>query len=323
MRYPIHTALTWATPDEKKAIYGENLIMVENCDDLFTLLDQAKEEGCFFRGQRDSTWKVVSSAQRKWRTAKNITNGVPFSSGYGGFLSGILLGAKHSRPICNLPDRLKDHHIWGFLQHYSFCTPFIDFSNNPLTALHFATRHHSGREPFSIYIWNGMKLTNHNENYLDDLDRVISVSNIGDTFEDWGKARPSASDSYRVGEYSLDDDSGEIAFEVNKSSGWPSIITTGRMNLQNGLFVYYPRQEISLDEFVFDHHPKKLSASPSSLLSGLKCLECKAVCVQKIRQRLANKGISDQTLGLSDFQLERELAIIRECLISQLVTDIP
>lgn len=323
MRYPIHTSLKWSTVEDKQAIYGDKLTVVSDFSDLKKALDEGKNNHCFFRGQRNSMWKLVSSAQRIWRTLRNVKPNTKYETGFGRFLSERILKWK-KRINVNSRLEVKDHHLWGFLQHYSASTPFLDFSSNPLVALHFATRHHSGNDPFSIYLWNGLQQKSDHINDLMDLDDFIGTMPDKDSeeFTYWGQLHPSRSDCSRAREFDPNDDEGEVIFEINKSGKqWPSCITEGRMTLQEGLFVFFPRQEISLDEFVADHKLGSNGMASSCIFSNLRCIDCDSRLINEVKEMLKENNVTDETLGLTpsatDERIKQELVKFENAFVQE------
>ena len=130
---------------EEKSQFVSQVVYGKTVSGLLMGLKKLKEKGYVFRGQAEALWPVVSSAQRAYSGYLNHAVGKAFC--YKKYLTDLLNFAKQERFLLDgWLGRPKgradyyDHELWGWLQHFSYRTPYIDFTSNPNVALFMACR---------------------------------------------------------------------------------------------------------------------------------------------------------------------------------------
>ena len=258
---------------------------------VLQFLEDYRKKGYCFRGQENALWNISSSAQRKWnelRCRAGAESGVEYQQ----YLSMSLGYAKHNItfPNCNLKQRkigLRDHERWGYLQHYSWPTPFIDFTDNMDVALFMAVRNGNslcGNGHYSVYAINP-EFEVENENY--DLDEWVRDVGDGDeefySFQKWGHIH-------------------SWIMHKNRAS-WCPEISCGRMASQGGLFVYLSSANKSLEEEFAQWNKCKTGLSngvDGVLHNQIVCIDIPCSTGPQVKDYLTKKSIDEESLGLAD-----------------------
>lgn len=286
------------TANEKKDSGTFRYIAVSDLRECLRWLADLAHDGYCFRGQRDGLWPIVSSAQRKWHewrckqcTIKNIS--------YRDYLAFSLQAAKDGGifPSCDIAccgRMLRDHERWGFLQHYSWPTPFIAFSRNYDVALYMAVRgipEHRLSGFFSIYAIRP-DYRNGDENI--DWDEWVQT-NVWD--EDW---------------YNFSKWRDVSCLIMRKDDGkWCDLIAKDRMASQSGLFVYMRDDDKSLEELFSEKN--RLEKGEIETTSGVEhekiiCIDIPYDWVSQVKAYCFDKEINAHSLGLSNTTIDDKLS---------------
>lgn len=297
---------------------------VDTIPQLLDTLQSLREKGYFFRGLSDAKRKLVSSIQRVWHTGgcwKCNSQGMTFAA----FMTGLLEHARKSEIFNFCRGLLTDQEIWAYLQHYCCPTPLLDFSENPFVGLFFATNNASETRGFcSLYAIQPSGYIAKEEQDMQDLDTFIrKATALNDErmasagikpstvplrlrdegrFKTWGFFKnggdlPKKDDAYP--DCLLEDG---VAFFVSKAgNGWCPKITAGRVNLQEGLFVYAPIEELSFEDFIESKRRKVKPGGCRDDLSypQLKCFDIPPRLVRELKDVVKGEGITNEQLGLS------------------------
>ena len=285
------------TANEKKGSGYFRYFAVSNLRECLRLLADLARDGYCFRGQRDGLWPIVSSAQRKWQGWRCKECAIKTIS-YKDYLAFSLQAAKDSAvfPNCSIArcDRgLRDHERWGFLQHYSWPTPFVDFSTNYDVALYMAVRgihEHSSSGFFSIYAIRP-DCRNGDENI--DWDEWVQTNARNEGWYNFSKWR---------------DVSCLIMRKDDKK--WCNLISRDRMASQGGLFVYMRDDNKSLEELFSEK--SRLEKNEIEITSGMEheriiCIDIPYDWVLQVKAYCFDREINDHALGLSDTTIDDEL----------------
>lgn len=259
---------------------------------LVLRLESLSANGYCFRGQRNALWEIVSSAQRAWNgwRCRHCVSG---SVGYQRYLSMSLEYAKGnvSFPECGLKCRkagLRDHERWGYLQHYSWPTPFIDFSNDFKVALFMAVRSVRGDAPdgwFSIYAIRPV-FAGGEENI--DLDEFIESECGAEILEEL----------YEFQRWQSKD-----TFVMRKDAAhWCPAVSGGRMASQGGLFVYLRSDHKSLEEVFAQRYKMDVGESDFATEEHdrIVCIDVPYSIVKDVKAYLMDEKVDAHVLGLAD-----------------------
>lgn len=308
--------LCYSTLTEKYGVV-ENVNYDGTISGLIKLLEKYRSDGYVFRGQENALWPIVSSAQRAYVEYLNSMPLRPHKTwwSYTEFLAKLLSFVKGEEWFIPRPswrefprEKLFDHETWGWLQHYSYRTPFIDFSNDPFVALFMAT-YKIGLNPnlskmFSVYALNGNEMPGTNEvmrleKFIEDEtsrladivagDKLPESQNLGlskenmFSFGDWGKA---------------------TCITIHKDGTmkpWDSGLGKERIASQNGLFVYLNRHDISLEQYCAAQN--KMNEGEDGVgcrLLPIKCFDVPTSLAPCILELCRRENYTEESLGLSN-----------------------
>ena len=272
-------------------------------------LESLNREGFVFRGQSNALWPIVSSAQREY--VARLKMGA--TGEYIDFLKAGLAWAKQEdlfMPKCqDFSGRsLYDHEIWGWLQHYQYFTPFIDFTRDYRVALYMAALFDSStnRDPyghFSIYAFNGNYLSSANEcikleKYIEDNKSVLTLCGNNEeqmfSFANW----------HNCG-FCLIHKNGTL-------KPWDWTLARDRIASQNGLFVYFNRPDVSLEEYFSEQNGMNEGKDGEGcMLHKMKCIDVPNDMIPLVQAYCNHEGITGDYLGLSDQRIDNCLKCIR------------
>lgn len=125
----------------------------EKFDEIWeNLSSYPKDVGLIYRGMKNASYKLYSSAQREWNKHNLVSYGISFKE----YISNSLLVAKadsktNKHIIENGISMNNDLAYLSFLQHHyipdkTHATPLIDFTFNPFVALYFAFEERAGKK---------------------------------------------------------------------------------------------------------------------------------------------------------------------------------
>lgn len=271
-------------------------------ESLVQRLNNLTANGYCFRGQRNALWEIVSSAQRvwnNWRCKECVTHFVQYLT----YLSMSLEYARSNVtfPVCDLrccKTGLRDHERWGYLQHYCWPTPLIDFTKDFQVALYMAVRsipRDAADGWFSIYAIYP-EFANGEENI--DLNEFVETTG--------GEERS----------YDFRNWQGKETFIIRKDEGhWCPAISKNRMASQGGLFVYLNSEEKSLEEVFAQKHKMDTGEADSATEehNRIICIDVPYSVVKDVKAYLMDKQIDAHGLGLSDDSKDRELKAKYKC----------
>lgn len=320
----------------------------EEVDDVSVFLASIKElriSGFYFRGVSNSKRKLVSSIQRAWHNGGCWRCKSPKST-FTTFMTGLLEFARKSDVFDFCPTRiLPDHEVWAYLQHYICPTPFIDFSENPFVGLFFATGHAAEKDGFcSLYCIQPSGYLDGKHQDMMDLDTFItneirreealtgfksdacpvSLRDVA-RFKAWGFFQENETMKGKSDPYPLSLPENGVAFFVSKTgNGWCPKITEGRVNLQDGLFVYAPIEDIALEDFVAEKNAKVKPDGTSEDLfyPKLKCYDIPAKLIRELKEIVKGEGISDEKLGLLPCLEENKIKTMYGEYLKSLITTV-
>lgn len=293
MRYPTK----YATLDDKHA-FVELVSFGNTCSGLLAKLSQMSNEGYFFRGQRDALWPIVSTGQRTY--VEYIKNDSSPSIGYLDFLCKALEYARRESLFVPRKDgRIRrnyyDHEIWGWLQHYSYPTPFIDFTKDWKVALYMATAHIEDATEegyFSIYAIPKKYETGDNENVR--LEKLIRNNK-----KKLAKCKLSKSQMFNFNTWK--DFSFCLVHKDESLKPWSKDIAKERVASQNGLFVYLKEAQMSLEAYLAGQNKMREGGEGiGCILHKIKCLDVPNNMAPLVKSFCKRNGYTDQHLGLAD-----------------------
>lgn len=281
--------------------FVEKVEFGDTCTDLLEKLKGFSKKGFFFRGQRDALWPIVSSGQRAYM--KLLNRGMNCS--YIDFLVKSLEYVKSEKEFLprftdfSLRRTYYEHELYGWLQHYSYPTPYIDFTSNPMVALYMATA--NIHEPydaghFSIYVMDGKYESDRNE--PERLEEVIDKYKA--EFEACNKSEEDmyAFDTWKEFDFALVHKDGSL-------KPWSKSLARDRIASQGGLFVYLKSAKISQEQF-FARQSKMQNGGEGEgcILSKIKCLDVPYSMVPLIKEVCNRKGVTRESLGLADQSID-------------------
>ena len=263
--------------------------------ELVKQLELLKSASMCFRGQRDSRWSVMSSAQRMWngwRCRECVNERVSYHDYL--FMS-LEYAKKHnlfpSCVNCCSRDGLRDHERWGYLQHFGWPSPFVDFSSDFRVALYMAVCHlpvNCSGGCFSIFVMDPHYSLCENE--IIDLDAFADQNGGGSDcfdFDKWYKMTLIMRKDPRT---------------------WCPEVSKGRMASQSGMFVYLPTAEKSLDELFAES--EKFDRGEIDMCGPTRKkiikIDVPYELVNDVKAYLMNEKITSAELGLSDMTVDEK-----------------
>lgn len=299
MRYPYLTL-----EDKHKFV---DPIAFTTLDDLVRQLEELHDGGYFVRGQKNALWPIFSSGARNYL---NYTGGTPSKIDFLDFLSKALLFVKQKSSILpnpkTEPSRIKcyDHEIWGWLQHYSFPTPFIDFTHDPFVALYMAVRDiasHLSKDGVSIYAMRGDYAEGDNE--VVSLEKQIADNKVLLHVCGLSNEQMFGFDNWKNFSFF-------IIHKDGRFKPWAKELAAERIASQKGLFVYLNTPEKPMEQY-FEQQNKirsgKCEDGQGCFLPRLKCFDISSRLIPEIQKYCKDKGYAEKALGLSDQSIDKEM----------------
>ena len=287
----------YTTLSDKHALV--ELVSFDNtCTGLLNLLYRLSGEEYLFRGQRDALWPIVSTGQRTY--TEFIKNDSSPKIGFLDFLCRALDYAKVESEF--VPKKgtgtrrnYYDHEIWGWLQHYSYPTPYIDFTRDWRVALYMATAHiedSTERGYFSIYAISGKYEINGNENIR--LEKLIRDNAAVLTKCKLSKEQMFSFNTWKDFSFCLIHKDGSL-------KPWSKDIAKERVASQDGLFVYLKDDQMSLEAYLA--RQSKIHEGKDGIgciLPKIKCLEVPNSMAPLVKAFCKRNGYTAESLGLAD-----------------------
>lgn len=287
----------YATLKDKRT-FVESVSFGCTCTELLDKLQRLSDDGYLFRGQRDALWPIVSTGQRAY--VECIKNEPYARLGYLEFLCKALDYAK--RESVFLPKKgvlafrnYFDHEIWGWLQHYSYPTPFIDFSRDWKVALYMATAHIDNATVggyFSLYAIPKNYTIGDNENI--QLERLIRNNNATLIQCKLSKEQMYCFDNWKDFTFCLIHKDGSM-------EPWSKEIAKERIASQDGLFVYLNDAQMSFESYC-NQQSKGGNGEDvvGCILPRIKCLDIPNSMAPLVRAFCQREGYTAERLGLAD-----------------------
>lgn len=295
---------------EEKSRFVENVDYDGTVAGLLSKLRKLKENGYVFRGQSDALWPIVSSAQREYVSYLNteyLCGRQKSVKGYLCYLEELLRFVKSEPDV--LPKfrrRVKgrkshyDHEIWGWLQHYSYVTPFIDFSNDQYVALFMAARNLAAKSVrpmmFSVYALRGECVAGENEllcleTWIKQQRNVLAKAGLDEKgmygYDTWEKAKFVA------------------VHKSSKLNPWDNSLGKDRIASQKGMFVYMGMHDISLERYlarqdVMNHDGE----GEGCILEKIKCFDIPVSFAPFVLECCRKHRCTAKSLGLEDQKID-------------------
>ena len=290
---------------DAKKFWFSSYRVIDSTMDLMAMLREYQMQGFVFRGQADASWTIRSSALRWWQDAHPQTFDIPK---YLDFLNEALLYTKRSgyqelQLQCNKGLSgvwFGDHERFGFLQHYGFPTPLIDFTYEFKVALFMALRDTEVKAShFSIYL----------------LDPKARLRNELYSFERLVRDNADSNDLKRMClfyHYENRIECGWCQYPcvlIHKDGElWCSNIARERLASQSGLFVY-TKDELPLEQQLAGYKwwdwLDKMGVDVSEKAPGLdfaplQCIDVPYHLAPTLRTLLKEEGCTEESFGLAD-----------------------
>ena len=282
---------------------------IRSIEELLSTLRQYQNCGYVFRGQSNALWKIRSSALRWWQD--EWCGKCCKIDDYLTFLNEALQYAQkiefpQLQPQCcfnNKRSWFGEHEKMGYLQHYGYPTPLIDFTHDFYVALYMATRNaKSVATHFSIYM----------------LDPETEIDNEIYPFEKLVVDNAETDDElkYMTNFYKGGlgtPESGWCAHScvlIHKDSQlWCPHLAKERIASQGGLFVYMNSDTLSLEEYFckFKTWEDGGCEDPEITVLNVKplvCLDIPYKFIGAVREIVMAEGYSDESMGLADKKLD-------------------
>ncbi len=286
------------------------------CTELLEKLQELSKEGYLFRGQRDALWPIVSTGQRAY--VEHVKYAVGHSISYVEFLTKALSYAKKEREF--VPTRAAtgkrcyyDHEILGWLQHYSYLTPLIDFTSDPMVALYMATVNSEDRKDdgyFSVYAMPGHYEVGNNENVR--LERLICDNAHVLKACNFSKNQMFAYDNWKDFAFCLIHKDGSL-------KPWDKNLAKERIASQNGLFAYLNDASISLEAYCNQQNGMRNGGNGMGcMLPRIKCIDIPNGLAPLVEELCKRKGYTAEYLGLADQNTDNNMRHIKKCFLESL-----
>ena len=286
------------------------------CTELLGKLHELSKAGYLFRGQRDALWPIVSTGQRAY--IEHVKYSVGHSRSYIDFMARALSYAKRECEF--VPTRVAggrrhyyDHEILGWLQHYSYLTPLIDFTSDPMVALYMATAQTDNTTEkgyFSIYAIPGSYVVSDNENVrLENLIRdnahVLKACGMN-------REQMFGFDNWKDFTFCLIHKDGSL-------KPWDKNLAKERIASQNGLFVYLNNASISLEAYCNQQNGMRNGGEGvGCMLPRIKCIDVPNGIAPLVAELCKRKGYTAEYLGLANQSTDDCMKCIKKCFLESL-----
>jgi len=299
-----------------KYSFVDRLHFGSTCTELLEKLQELSNDGYLFRGQRDALWPIVSTGQRAY--VEYIKYTVGDSHSYIDFLAKALSYAKRESEF--VPPKVArgkryhyDHEIFGWLQHYSYITPLIDFTSDPMVALYMATVNIEDTKNdgyFSLYAMPGHYEVSNNENVR--LERLI-------------RDNAHVLKACKLTEQQMFDfvNWKDFTFCLIHKDGslkpWDKNLAKERIASQNGLFVYLNDARISFEAYCAQQNVMRIGGEGvGCMLPKIKCIDVPNSLAPLVVELCKRKGYTAEYLGLADQSADNQVKRIKQCFLSSL-----
>jgi len=311
MEYPTQ----YATLSDKYS-FVDCIPFGSTCSELLAKLQELSNDGCVFRGQRNALWPIVATGQRAYIDHVKYTVGHSLS--YIDFVAKALSYAKREKEF--VPMKVVggkryhyDHEILGWLQHYSYLTPLIDFTSDPMVALYMATVDIEDPKKdgcFSIYAMPGRYEVSNNENVrlerlIRDHAHILKACNLT-------RRQMFGFDNWKDFTFCLIHKDGSL-------KPWDKNLAKERIASQNGLFVNLNDARISLEAYC-RRQSIILNGGEGvgCILPRIKCIDVPNGLAPLVSELCKRKGYTAEHLGLADQGIDDFLKYIKKCFLESL-----
>lgn len=273
--------------------------------ELLLELEKYQNARYVFRGQSNAFWKIRSSALRWWQDARcakccKVTDYHEFVAKALGWTKKPEFPQLHLKCEMNRKNAwFGDHERLGFLQHYSYPTPLIDFTNDYRVALYMALRSGMQKgEYFSVYILDA-------NTRLDN--EIYSLEKLVEKYADGVDEKQYLSSFYQGG--LRVPKSGWCQFScilIHKDGRlWCPYIAKERIASQGGLFVYMGTEQ-ALEEQMSEYRRREKTFEDTDALNTqpLICLDVPYSLADALREMLIEEGYTDGSMGFADMSLD-------------------
>ena len=287
----------YATLSEKYS-FVDHVSFGSTCTELLEKLQELSNEDYLFRGQRDALWPIVSTGQRAY--VEHIKYFVDPPLLYRDFLTKALSYAKREgmfvpTKVAGGKRNYYDHETLGWLQHYSYLTPLIDFTNDPIVALYMATAqidNSIGEGYFSIYAIPGYYVVSNNENVR--LEKLIRDNTHVLKACGMNREQMFGFDNWKDFSFCLIHKDGSL-------KPWDKNLAKERIASQNGLFIYLNDASISLEAYCNQQNAMRYGGEGvGCMLPRIKCIDVPNGLAPLVVELCKRKGYTAEYLGLAD-----------------------
>ena len=295
----------------EKSKFFQHRKTVESIEELFSSLRQYQNEGYVFRGQSNALWKIRSSALRWWQDER--CGRCCKVNDYLAFLDKALQYAQKPEfpqlhPQCCFNNKLAwfgDHEKMGYLQHYGYPTPLVDFTHDFYVALYMATRNiKDAAKHFSVYMLNPKTEL---DNEICSFEKLVAdYAENDETLRYMTNFYKGALGTANSGWCKLS------CILIHKDSQlWCPNLAKERIASQSGLFVYMNSDVLSLEEYFsrFKKWNENIikGVSEDAEITALNtkpllCIDIPCKYMGAISEIVKAEGYTDESMGLADNQ---------------------
>ncbi len=282
---------------------------IKSIEELLSVLRQYQNDGYVFRGQSNALWKIRSSALRWWQDER--CGKCCKINEYLYFLNAALQYAQkvefpQLQPQCSINNKAAwfgDHEKMGYLQHYGYPTPLIDFTHDFYVALYMATRNAKNDvKHFSVYMLD--PLTEFDNEIYAFEKLVVDNAETDDEFK-------YMTNFYKGGLGTPGSGWCQYSCVLIHKDGqlWCPHLAKERIVSQGGLFTYMNSDTLSLEEYFcrckkWEENIKNgVREDPEIVALNMKplvCLDVPCKFIGAVREIVMAEGYTDESMGLAD-----------------------